>query len=92
MYAVLTGVFPFPDLMKANSVKKRILKGETSFIDPRYRKRSYAEQQLVEIIQSCWIFKPEMRPDVFEIVKRLRHAIVENARLTNATNIELQLF
>lgn len=82
MYALLTGLYPFYDLLHTSEVQHVVKHDERRpYIDPRYRERSYAEQQMAEIMESCWIYEPDERPDIFEIVKRLRHAVAENERL-----------
>jgi len=61
-----------------------MIEEEQAFIDPRYRKRTYAEGALVEIIEECWIYEPEDRADIFEVVDFLRDAVEENSRLEAA--------
>lgn len=75
MYAVLTGVNPFYDVEHSSEVQRKVRHGETPFIDPRWRMRSYAEGQIVSIMELCWKFNPDERVDIYEIVKRLRHAL-----------------
>ena len=53
------------------------MKGETAFIDPRYRQRSKEEAKLVEIIEKCFLFEPEKRISIFDIVRMLEDAIDE---------------
>lgn len=38
--------------------------GEKPIIDPRYRTSSYAESQLVDVIEKCHIYNPQMRPNI----------------------------
>ena len=52
--------------------------GETAFIDPRFRDRSFAESKLVDIIPLCWKYDPDDRIDIFELVRLLREAVKEN--------------
>lgn len=61
--------------------QKKLIDGETSFIDPRYKERSYAESQLVKVLEQCWQYNPEDRPSIFELVDQLRKAVSENLRL-----------
>jgi hypothetical protein len=54
-----------------------VKKGETAFIDPRYKTRSLAEGKLVEIIELCYAYEPEERPSIFEVADFLRKALKE---------------
>jgi serine/threonine protein kinase len=74
MYALLTGVNPFYDEPEAEVVQKKVVNGEKPYIDPRYRSRSFAEGQLVEIMERCWTYDADERPDMSEIVRLLRAA------------------
>ena len=58
-------------------MQEKIIKGETAYIDPRYRTRSLAEKRLVEIMEKCWVLKPQDRIDIFEAVRLLREAVDE---------------
>ena len=55
--------------------------GKRGYIDKRYRTRSFAEGKLVEIMERCWEQKPSDRADIFEVVRFLRDAVLENKRL-----------
>jgi serine/threonine protein kinase len=74
MYALLTGVNPFYDEARTEVVQQTVVNGEKPYIDPRYRSRSFAEGQLVEIMERCWTFDADERPDIFEIVRLLKAA------------------
>jgi len=37
--------------------------------------RSYAESVLVSLIEKCWIYDPDKRIDIFEIVNILKNAL-----------------
>ena len=78
-YALLTGLYPFYD-GDSNRVKKLVKKGETAFIDPRYKERSFAEKSLAELIPRCWKYNPDDRITIFELVDELRSAAQENRR------------
>lgn len=58
----------------------KIAGGETAFIDPRYRERSFAESKLVEVIERCYAFNPDERADINEIQQMLEEAIAEDNR------------
>lgn len=72
VYALLTGLWPFYENEDDTFVQSKLLAGNTSFIDERYQSRSYGEEKMVQLIDMCWKYKPEDRPDIFEIVEFLR--------------------
>jgi hypothetical protein len=76
MYSLLHGLWVFYENEDDSVVQDKILSGEKPFIDPKYSTRSYAELQLVEIIQACWTLDPSQRIDIFEVVSRLQHAVL----------------
>ena len=87
MYALLTGLFPFYDLLETSDVQEKISNGETPPIDPRYfNKRSFAERKLAEIIELCWVYDADRRIDMFHVVDFLRNAVQENERRRVAHN------
>lgn len=77
MYSVLTGLWVFYDEPDYGKVKVRVKKGEKAYIDPRYKERSVEEAKLADIIEQCHAFKPDDRPNVFEVVAFLRQALKE---------------
>jgi serine/threonine protein kinase len=74
MYALLTGLNPFYDESTTEVVQQMVEDAKKPYIDPRYRSRSFAEGQLVEIIELCWTYDPDERPDIFEIGRLLKAA------------------
>lgn len=77
VYALLTGLWPFYENEDDGFVQKQLVEGSTGFIDDRYKTRSYAEQKMVAIIEMCWQYNAEDRPDIFELVKVLRRVVDE---------------
>jgi hypothetical protein len=73
----LTVVYPHYDSTE-EELQEKLKKGETAYIDPRYKDRSFAESKLVEIIPLCWKFNPKHRIDIFRLVDILRNAVQEN--------------
>lgn len=73
----MTGLWPFYENEDDIFVQGELVDGKTAFIDNRYRTRSFAEGQMVELIERCWRYKPEDRPDIFEVVGFLRNALLE---------------
>eukprot|EP00980_Cylindrotheca_fusiformis_P028443 scaffold22599_cov139-Cylindrotheca_fusiformis.AAC.34 len=76
MYGLLTGLYPLY-WMDDKQMKKAVMRGETAYIDPRYKTRSPEEGRLAEIIEQCFRFSPDDRPSIFEVVTFLRRAVVE---------------
>jgi hypothetical protein len=76
VYALLHGLWVFYENEDDSVVRDKILSREKPFIDLQYSTSSYAERQLVEIMQACWTFDPSQRIDIFEVVSRLRHAVL----------------
>lgn len=79
-YAMLTGAYPFPEECADATVQQYVKLGKTPFIDPRWKDNSYAEGELVKVIEDCWAYKAEDRPTISELVIRLRKAVDENRR------------
>ena len=77
VYALLTGLWVFYENEDDGFVQNQLIDGKTPFIDDRYRTRSYAEGQMVELMEMCWRYKPEDRPEIFEVVRFLRNALEE---------------
>ena len=64
-------------LSLSDSIQKRIKHNETAFIDPRYSTRSKAEATIVDAIKRCFVYEPNNRISVFELVSILRQAYQE---------------
>jgi hypothetical protein len=54
--------------------QKMILAGTKPYVDPRYRRRSYYEAKLIEIMELCWEYERTKRINIFEVVRFLRNA------------------
>ena len=54
--------------------QKKLIKGNTAYIDDRWRTHSFITSKLVEVMEKCWAYKPEDRIDIFEAVRMLRAA------------------
>jgi hypothetical protein len=76
IYALLTGLYPFYDLdySHEDKLQKKIKKGKKPFIDPRYRTRSYAEGKLVDVMELCWAYHAEERPEIQTVIVQLQEA------------------
>jgi aspartyl/asparaginyl beta-hydroxylase (cupin superfamily) len=59
-------------------LQEMVKDGKTAVIDPRYVNASYAEAKLVEIIQLCFAYDPDERPDINEVWQFLQEAIAGN--------------
>ena len=73
-YSLLTGFYPFPE-SDGDRAKRLVKRGEQAFIDPRFSERSLGEKALAEIIPRCWVYAPDHRITIFELVELLRHAV-----------------
>ena len=71
-------MYPFYD-SNEQDVPKKVTKGLTGFIDPRYMNRTFAEAKLAEIILRCWIYDTKQRIDIIQLVDFLRNAVRENS-------------
>lgn len=80
MYAMLTGLYPLYLASGTKDIQKKIMRGKTGYIDPRYKESSFAEKKLAEIIPLCWLMDPDERIDIFDLVKFLREAVAENKK------------
>jgi len=85
VYGLLTGLWVFYDTEDDEAVQKKVIKGETAFIDSRYKNRSFAEAILVQVIENCWIYNSDERTNIFEIVEYLKNAVIKNAQGMNKT-------
>ena len=74
-YALLTGMFVFYDECQSKDVRARVKRGETPYVDPRWRTRSSGENALVEIMEQCWARNPQDRPSIGDLVLQLREAV-----------------
>lgn len=74
LYSLMTGLHPFYHIADLDSedYERRVKDLEKPFIDPRYRNRSAVEAKFVELMEKAWIFEPEKRISIFEILKELR--------------------
>ena len=80
IYALLTGLWVFYDTDDDESVKKKVIGGTRALIDPRWKKRSFIEAKLVEVMEQCWIHDTEKRIDIFQVVQKLREIKTEYER------------
>ena len=61
--------------------QKKLIDRELPYVDSRYRNRTYAEGRLVDIMEQCWEYDPDERISIFQVVKLLREAVVENQKM-----------
>ena len=81
IYGLLTGLWVFYENTDDTVVQRFVKRGEFPYIDPRYLTRSLAERELVKVMEQCWINDPDERISVFEVVKFLREAKIQNDNL-----------
>jgi len=91
MYGLLTGLLPFYDVKEDKEIQRRMVDGETAFIHPKFRTRSYAEGRLVQIIEMCYEFDPDDRPEIFEVVRFLKDTVKQMNRIVPVQNEEEQI-
>ena len=80
LYALLSGLWIFYENEDDEIVSEKIVNGTTAYIDDRYRKRSYIEGRLVELMEKCWVYDMDKRVNIFEVVKFLRETVKEHER------------
>lgn len=80
-YSLVTGVYPIYDVCSDDKVGPYIRRGERPYIDPRWEEESFAEAELVNIIQKCWEEDPDDRPAIGELVLLLRESVKKNREL-----------
>jgi Protein kinase domain len=83
IYGLLTGLYPFYDITSHTRIRRLVTRGAKPFVDDRYRTRSFIEGELVKIMEECWRFQPEDRPNIFEIVQYLRETIQQSKHHKN---------
>lgn len=88
IYALLTGLWNFYDVDDDGEVHTMLIDQKLAYVDPRFRKRSFAEKKLVELMEKCWIYDPNDRISIFETVEFLRNVIKENAALNVASGMD----
>jgi hypothetical protein len=73
IYTLLTGLSSFYWAeYKLSEYIQRVLNGNRTYIDPRYRTRSMVEGKLVELMEKTWVANIHDRISIFGIVQRLR--------------------
>lgn len=80
IYSLLLGLWVFYDVDDDEVVQKKVIDGTRAFIDPRWKKRTYIESELVELMEKCWLPDVNERIDIFGAVKRLREIKAEDER------------
>lgn len=72
IYALLTGLWVFYEIDDDETVHKELVNGTRAFIDPRWKKRSFIESKLVDVMEACWKQEPKERITIFQAIKMLR--------------------
>jgi len=72
VFALLIGLKPWYYLNEESEIQKTMRSKGAPYIDPRFRRRSFIEKRLVEIMERCHKVEPGERPDIFTIVEFLR--------------------
>jgi hypothetical protein len=71
IHSLLTGLWPYYDLIHQADIENKALSGEPPFLDPRFRTRSLVEKRMSDIMDQCHKFNPKDRVDIFEVVRYL---------------------
>lgn len=89
MYTILTGMLPYYSAGKYWKAIELNKKGETPYLDPRYRQMGVVEGRLVDIMERTWNKDRFARPSIFEVVQHLRDTIqmYEEQHSTYITNM-----
>jgi len=72
VYSLMTGLYPFYEDNEYEDMQNKMKNGETQVIESDHRNGSYVERSLVQVIEKCWIYEPDERAEIFDIVKQLR--------------------
>lgn len=72
---MLTGVEPHFDACEDFDVKQLVQSGKLPVIDQRWRDRSNYEAALVNLILDMWKIRPQQRPAIDLVVKRLQEIL-----------------
>jgi len=78
MYTLLTGYPPFYHLEGVEELNATLSRGETAFVDPRFRDRSPGERVLADLIPRCWDHNPDNRVGIVEMVEILEAAVLDD--------------
>jgi serine/threonine protein kinase len=89
IYCLLTGLWPFYEWSSYSAIQEKLLQKERTYVDPRWRTKSFAEYKLVEIMEQTWEHDPEKRISIFEVVRFLREAMEENKKQTQRENMDV---
>jgi hypothetical protein len=77
IYALIVGLWNFYDTDDDSVVQEKVIDGNTAYVDPRWKGRSYEEHKLVELLPKCWATDPDERISIFDAVDYLRKAVKE---------------
>lgn len=80
---------PFPFVVENEDdevVAGKIVNHTISFIDDRYRTRSYIEGRMVQIMERCWVYDMDKRADIFEVVDLLRQVVRDSEQKQSEKN------
>ncbi len=96
IYTLLTGLWPFYDEefwhVDYDTIQDAIIEGKRPFVDDRYRKRSFIEQMLIEVMERCWAPRRQDRPAIsyiVEILKRVKSIALKKGELKSSNWIHI---
>lgn len=71
-YCLLTGLWPFYNWTDYSIIQQKLLRKERTYVDPRWRTRSFIEGKLVEVMEETWAHNPDERISIFEVIDFLK--------------------
>lgn len=72
IFVLLSGLYPYYTIRDAKLIESIIANGTRPYLDPRYKRRSFIEAGMYDIMQECFEVDPEKRVDIFTVVRQLR--------------------
>jgi serine/threonine protein kinase len=76
IYVLLTGLWPFYEQGSDTSTLETEIADASHprrpFVDDRYRGRSAIEDGLIHVMEQTWVYQPEKRITIFDVVRQLR--------------------
>lgn len=90
LYSILTGLTLYWDVVEPPNRGKKgnelAFHKEIPYVDDRWRRRSYIEGRLVEVMELAWQPNRKDRVDIFTVVSHLRETARLALTMTNRNN------
>lgn len=74
LFALITGLWTYYDQTGDDDdiIQDLVSTGSKPYLNPLYRNHSYIESRMLEIMDKCYVLKPEDRVSIFEILEYLQ--------------------